>query len=395
MRPRVAVTALGAACAIGDDAPETWANLLAGRDGVSELEGFDTSKHRTHRAAQSRLMAGQHTHEHLAVVPFEEAWAASGRKGSRAEAPERTGLAVGILGGEALLFEEGMLAHPGERRAGLSADSVPWLHPDRTAHTLARRYGIAGPVATLANACSAGNHAIAAGCDWIRAGRADVVVAGGFGHVSFTSFTHFDNLRALSSDVCRPFDLYRRGLVMGDGAAWLVLEEFESARRRGAPVLAEVLGYGLSCDAHHVAAPHPEGRGAIAVIREALRDAGLSPDQIDYVSAHGTATRANDPVEASALREVFGERAERLPCSSIKSMIGHTMGAASAIEAVVCCMAIQENRVPPTIHYETPDPSCPVDCVPNEARDLAVTHALNNSFAFGGNNCAVVFGSVH
>ena len=394
MRPRVAVTAVGVGCAVGDDAAETWHNLLAGRDGVGPLEGFDTSKHRTHVAAQSRLMQGQRTHEQLAVVPFEEAWAASGRNGDPAEEAERTGLAVGILGGEALLFEEGMLAEPGQRKAGLSEESVPWLHPDRTAHTLARRYGLGGPVATLANACSAGNHAIATGCDWIRAGVADVVVAGGFGHVSFTSFTHFDNLRALSPDVCRPFDLYRRGLVMGDGAGWLVLEELEYARRRGAPILAEVLGYGLSCDAHHVAAPHPEGRGAIAAMREALRDARLDRDEIDYVSAHGTATRANDPVEAAALHEVFGERAARLPCSSIKSMIGHTMGAASAIEAFVCCRAIQEGAVPPTIHHEQPDPGCEIDCVPNEARDLDVSYALNNSYAFGGNNCSVVFGAL-
>ncbi|MDJ0850691.1 MAG: beta-ketoacyl-[acyl-carrier-protein] synthase family protein [Myxococcota bacterium] len=394
MRPRVAVTAVGVACAVGDDARESWQNLLAGRDGVGPLVGFDTSKHRTHVAAQSPLMKGQRTHEHLAVRPFEEAWAASGRNGHADAEAERIGLAVGILGGEALLFEEGMLAAPGERKAGLSEESVPWLHPDRTARTLAHRYGIAGPVATLANACSAGNHAIAAGCDWIRSGSADVVMAGGFGHVSFTSFTHFDNLRALSPDVCRPFDLYRRGLVMGDGAAWLVLEELEYARRRGATVLAEVLGYGISCDAHHVAAPHPQGRGAIAAMREALRDARLDADAVDYVSAHGTATRANDPVEAAALHEVLGERAARVPCSSIKSMIGHTMGAASAIEAFVCCRAIEEGEVPPTIHHDQPDPACNIDCVPNEAREIPVRVALNNSYAFGGNNCTVVFGAL-
>jgi 3-oxoacyl-[acyl-carrier-protein] synthase II len=382
------------ACAVGDDAGQTWESLLAGRDGVGSLEGFDSSKHRTHVAAQSPLMRGQRTHEFFAVRPFEEAWAASGRDGDRAELAERTGLAVGILGGEAILFEAGMLAAPGERRAGLSKESVPWLPPDRTARTLAHRYGIGGPVATLANACSAGNHAVAMGCEWIRSGAADVVVAGGFGHVSFTSFTHFDNLRALSPDVCRPFDLRRRGLVMGDGAGWLVLEELGSARRRAAPILAEVLGYGISCDAHNVTAPHPEGRGAIAAMREALRDAELSPEQIDYVSAHGTATRANDPVEALSLHAVFGDRAASLPCSSIKSMIGHTMGGASAIESFVCCMAIQTGAVPPTIHHEEPDPSCQIDCVPNEARDLEVRYAMNNSFAFGGNNCTVVFGSV-
>ncbi len=393
MRPRVAVTAMGVACAVGDDARETWEGLLAGRDGVGPLEGFETSKHRTGVAAQSPLMKGKLTHEYLAIKPFEEAWAASGRDGEGAEDSERTGLAVGILG-EVLPFEAGMLAAPGERRAGLSEETVPWLPPDRTTRTLAHRYAVGGPVATLANACSAGNHAIATGCDWIRSGTADVVVAGGFGYVSFTSFTHFDNLRALSPDVCRPFDLYRRGLVMGDGAAWLVLEDLEYARRRGAPVLAEVLGYGLSCDAHHVAAPHPEGRGAVAAMCEALRDAELSPDEIDYVSAHGTATRVNDPVEAKALHTVFGERAAELPCSSIKSMIGHTMGAASAIEAFVCCKAIQQRAVPPTIHHEEPDPGCAIDCVPNEARDLDVRYAMNNSFAFGGNNCTVVFGAL-
>jgi len=393
MRPRVAVTALGVACAVGNDARETWESLLAGRDGVVPVEGFDASRHRTHVAAHSPLMKGQDSHEQLVVTPFQEAWAASGRGVARAAVAERTGLALGILGGEALAFEKGMLAEPGRRRAGLTRETVTWLPPDRTSNTFARRYGIGGPVATLANACSAGNHAIATGCEWIRSDAADVVVAGGFGHVGFTSFTHFDNLRALSPDVCRPFDRNRRGLVMGDGAAWLVLEELEHARRRAAPILAEVLGYGLSCDAHHVAAPHPEGRGAVAAMREALRDAGLDADEIDYVSAHGTATRANDPVEAAALHRVFGERAARLPCSSIKSMIGHTMGAASAIEAFVCCMAIQHDVVPPTIHHEEPDPGCEIDCVPNEARELEVRHALNNSFAFGGNNCSVVFGA--
>ena len=220
------------------------------------------------------------------------------------------------------------------------------------------------------------------------------MIVGGVDVFAQTEFTYFHNLRSLAAEHCQPFDRNRRGLMIGEGAGMLVLESLERAARRGAPAYAEVMGYGLSADGFHVTSPDPSGAGAIRAMRAALRAAALAPGDIDYVSAHGTGTPANDRAEAVALRAVFGDRADRLPLSSVKSMIGHSMGAASAIESVVCCLALRDGVVPPTINYETPDPDCPVDCVPNTARPLALRAVMNNSFAFGGNNAVVVFAKV-
>ena len=206
-----------------------------------------------------------------------------------------------------------------------------------------------------------------------------------------TEFTHFHNVHALSPDRCRPFDRNRKGLVLGEGAAALILEEESGARRRGARIYAEVAGYGLSADGYHMTAPEPQGAGASRAMRDALRHGGVTADQVDYISAHGTGTSLNDPMETKAIRAVFGARADRIPVSSIKSMIGHCMGAASVIEAVVSCLAIVDGRVPPTANYEEPDPACDLDYVTEGARVLPVRVVMSNAFAFGGNNAIVIF----
>jgi 3-oxoacyl-[acyl-carrier-protein] synthase II len=383
---------MGVICATGRGTRAVWDALLEGRSGVGPVRNFDTSQHRVHCAAEIRELEGERTNSAIALVAFQEAWSAAGLPSGCGEGGNRIGLALGLLGGETLAFERGMVASPGDRTAGITKALARHYPPASTARQLASDYGIAGPVSTLANACSSGNHALAAASQWIREGRADTVVAGAVNQLALTCFTHFHNTRSLAPERCSPFDRNRRGLVLGEGAAFLALEAWESAQRRGAPILAELLGYGLSCDAHNMTAPHPEGRGAVAAMHDALEDSGLTPDAIDYVSAHGTGTPLNDRIETMAIHRVFGERGKRLPCSSTKSMIGHTMGASSAIEALVCCMAIREGRVPPTIHYQEPDPECEVDCVPNQSRTLDVRYAMNNSFAFGGNNCTVVFG---
>jgi 3-oxoacyl-[acyl-carrier-protein] synthase II len=280
------------------------------------------------------------------------------------------------------------------RAAGASlAEASAELATQYPSHLLATRIardaGFLGSVMTIPSACAAGNHAIAAAAGVLRSGRGDVMLAGGADAFSRITFTGFARLGAIAPERCQPFDRNRKGMVPGEGAAMLVLERATSARRRGARIYAEVAGCGLSCDAYHMTGGDPSADGAVRAMQGALADAGLTPDDVSYISAHGTGTPVNDRLEALALTRLFG--AVRVPASSIKSMIGHAMGAASAIEAVACVLATVHDVVPPTIHYETPDPDCPLDCVPNAAREYRVDVAMNNAYGFGGNNASVVF----
>jgi 3-oxoacyl-[acyl-carrier-protein] synthase II len=240
----------------------------------------------------------------------------------------------------------------------------------------------------FSTACSAGNYAVGYGFDLITLGRAQVVLAGGFDALSKVAFTGFNQFSAVSPDKCRPFDKNRKGMMVAEGAGMLVLESLESALERKALIYAEVLGYGLSCDAHHMTTSLVDGIKLCMI--KALSEAGVSAEDIDYISAHGTGTLTNDKNECAAINEIFGHRYKKIPTSSIKSMLGHTMGAASAIEAIACALAVKNDMIPPTINYETPDAECDIDCVPNHSRKHVVTIALNNSYAFGGNNACLV-----
>lgn len=244
-------------------------------------------------------------------------------------------------------------------------------------------------VQTLPAACAAGNYAIGFAADQIRSGRADVVITGAVEIIEKLEFAGFARLGAMSPDVCKPFDKNRRGLILGEGSTMLVLESEESVVRRGATPLAEVGGYGLACDAHHITRPHPEGAGSIAAMRQAISASGLTPDDIDHINAHGTATPNNDSVEALVINKIFGAR--RVPVTSIKSMIGHCMGASSAMEALACVMTIQTGIIPPTMNYDTPDPDCDLDVVANTPRTMKVDVVLNNALAFGGYDAVVCF----
>jgi 3-oxoacyl-[acyl-carrier-protein] synthase II len=241
----------------------------------------------------------------------------------------------------------------------------------------------------IPTACAAGNYAIGYGFDVIRTGRADSILAGGADPFSRITYMGFARLGAIAPDRCQPFDKNRQGMIPGEGAAILVLEALDAARARGARIYAEVLGYGVSCDSHHMTAAHPQGDGAMRAMAAAMRDSGVSLLDIDYISAHGTGTPTNDRVESLAVRRLFGEQADKIPMSSIKSMIGHTMGAASAIEAAACALAIDTGIVPPTMNYEVPDPECDLDYVPNQARRIDPRVVLNNAYAFGGNNASL------
>jgi 3-oxoacyl-[acyl-carrier-protein] synthase II len=262
------------------------------------------------------------------------------------------------------------------------------LPTNRIAAAVASSFGACGPATVFSTACSAGNYAIGHGYDLIRRGKADVVLAGASDAFSRIAFTGFNQFKAVAPDRCQPFDRNRKGMMVAEGAAFMVLETLGRAEERSAPIYGEVAGYGLSCDAHHMTAS--DVHGIVACMESALRSSNLSTSAIDYISAHGTGTLTNDRNECTAIWQLFGERTKKIPVSSIKSMLGHTMGAASALEAIACALAVKYDMVPPTMNYETADPDCNIDCVPNQARKHRVAVALNNSYAFGGNNASLV-----
>ena len=394
---RVVVTGVGPVSSIGRGRSAFWQALLAGTCGIRPVASFDVSAYRVTLGGEIQgyeplpeLASRLGRASRLAVEAARLAWedAGLGRE-------DATGAAVfmGTTSGEPreveALDDAWMAGEPLD--GGRFWDCYP-CH--RLATAIADDLGADGPVGMVPTACAAGNYAAASALDAIRWGRAEVALAGGSDAFSRITYTGFARLGAIASEACRPFDRERDGMVPAEGAGVLVLESEARARRRGAPIYAEVLGYGLSCDAHHMTAAHPEGRGASDAMRLGLAEARLDAEAIDYVSAHGTGTPTNDRLETLALEAVFGDRLPSVPVSSIKSMLGHTMGAASALESIVCCLAIDQGAVPPTIGYRTPDPECALDCVPNQAREMTVRHAMNNASAFGGNNACVVFGAV-
>jgi 3-oxoacyl-[acyl-carrier-protein] synthase II len=396
---RVVITGLGAVTSIGTGIEAFWQALLDGRSGISPIARFETSGADTHvggeipdfdpRAALPASRVDRYGRaSQLAIAAGRLALADAGLPDRLAE--PGVSVFVGTTMGECQVQEqvvEGRLQGKGDALA------AAWRKvPDHVlAINLAREIAEAARTRVFPTACAAGNYAIGYGYDEIRAGRASVVIAGGCDAFSRMAFAGFSRMLSLSPDRCRPFDRDRKGILIGEGAGLLVLESWAHARARGATPYAEMLGYGLSCDAHHMTIPHPDG--ITAVMRRALASAGVEPDAVGLVSAHGTGTRMNDKTESEAIHRVFGERGGTVPVSSIKSMLGHTMGAASALEAIACVLAVRHNRIPPTINFETPDPECPIDCVPNVMREARVGVALNNSFAFGGNNAATVFGA--
>lgn len=400
---RVVVTGIGFVTSIGQGRENVWRGLLAGRSGISRVESFDPSRHAASLGGEIKDFSppgfrrldprGLGRASQLAVgaarLALEDADLAEGLAGT---ARRRVGVAMGTTSGEPGLvedFDDLYLAGQAER----IGPEIATLYPSHViAAHIAAEFDFGGPVTMLPAACAAGNYAIGWSLDALRAGRADLMLAGGADAFSRITYTGFARLGAIAPELCQPFDKNRKGMVPGEGAAVLVLETLERAARRGARIYAEVAGYGLTCDAHHMTAAHPEGDGAARAMRAALRHAGLDAAAIDYVSAHGTGTPTNDKLETKAMKQVFGDR--RLPASSIKSMLGHTMGAASAIESGVCALAVAENRVPPTIHFAEPDPECDLDCVPNVARELEVGVAMNNAYAFGGTNASVIFRKV-
>jgi 3-oxoacyl-[acyl-carrier-protein] synthase II len=403
---RVVVTGIGIVSPLGLTAPTTWESLEAGQSGVGKISQFDPSEFPVRIAAEvsgfdAVTIFGRRQARHLdrvsqlALVAVKEAIEQSGL--DLTAGGERAGVLWGTGIGGIRALEEGLDVLNTRGADWVNPYSLPMMIPNMTAGHIAMEWGIRGYSSCTVTACSASAQAVGEGLDLIRAGRVDSVVCGGSeAAVTRVGIAAFAAMKALSTrndepeKASRPFDAARDGFVMGEGAAALVLEEREAALERGAPILSELLGYGVSSDAYHMTQPHPEGDGAVRSMREALRDAGIDAGAVGYINAHGTSTPPNDRIETVALKRVFGKKVP--PVSSTKSMTGHTLGAAGALEAVICVQVLNENKLPPTINQEIPDPDCDLDYVPNQARPGTVEVALTNSFGFGGHNATLVFG---
>ena len=398
--PKVVVTGLGLVIANGIGVTNAWDSLINGKDGTAELKSFDTSQYKVHRACEVKDFkldtvfeneTTANTIHKYTYTAAREALEDSGLSDIAGNDRERFGIAVGTLAGELPPFEYLLRKAPDDKANGFDMGVALTYPPSSITTLLSEDFGFEGPNMVSLNACSSGNHAIAWALDLLYEGKVDVMLVGGGELIPQTEFTHFHNLKALAPEKCQPFDKDRKGLVIGEGAGIMVIETLDFASKRNANIYAELNGSGMSCDGHHMTAPHPEGAGAIMAMTNALTMARVSYEDVDYINAHGTGTPLNDIMETLSIKSVFKERASDIPVSSIKSMIGHTMGAASAIESVVSCLSIKNSAIPPTIHYKTPDPQCDLDYVPNEGREMKVNCVLNNSFAFGGNNVTNIF----
>ena len=404
---RVVITGLGVVSPVGSKLKTFWENITAGKSGVSKISRFDISDFPVQIAAEVKdfdpLEYFDKKEARRTDLFIQYAMGAAVQAVENAELdtdkvdPERVGVLIGSgIGGIRTIEEQyDILLNKGPKR--VSPYCVPMEIINMASGLVSIRFGFKGPNISVVTACATGTHAIGEAYRTIQYGDADVMVAGGAeSAITPLSIAGFAAARALSTrndepeKASRPFEKNRDGFVMGEGAGIVVLEEYEHAKKRGAPILAEIVGYGTSGDAYHMTAPAPGGEGAARAIRNALRDAKVSPDTIDYINAHGTSTKFNDLYETLAIKSVFGDHAYQLKVSSIKSMIGHLLGAAGGVEVVASVLTLQTGVIPPTINYEEPDPECDLDYVPNEAIEMNVNYVLKNSFGFGGTNACLV-----
>ena len=407
-RQRVVVTGMGVISPVGNDVPTFWNNIQHGVSGIgpltkcdtaglesrvsAEVKGFDPKNYFEVKEAKRMALFTQY-----AVAAAKEAWRDAGFEGP-STIPERTAVILGNgIGGREVDHEaHKTLFEKGAQR--ISPMAIPKLIINEAAGNISMALNAKGPVLTIVTACASGTDAIGVALDIIRSGRADVVITGGTeAAITQVAIGGFCALGALSTKhndapekACRPFDLNRDGFIMGEGAGVLVIETLEHAQKRGARIHAELAGYGATGDAFHLTAPDPSGDGAARAIRAALEDADLKPTDIDYFNAHGTSTPINDPMETQAIKLAFGDEARRLKVSSTKSMTGHMIAAAGAVEAIICVLAVRDGFCPPTINYETPDPACDLDYVPNVGVTMPVRAAVSTSLGFGGHNGALV-----
>ncbi len=407
---RVVVTGMGAITPLGHNIAEFWDNLKTGVSGAGPITRFNPEKFKTKFACEvknydptqyfdRKSITKMDLFTQFALIAAEQGVQDSGILDGMD--PERTGVVWGSgIGGINVMSDEVIQFAQGDGTPKFSPFFIPKMIGDIAAGYISMKYDFRGPNYATVSACASSTHAIIDAFNWIRLGKADVIVTGGSeSPIGISALAGFNSMKALSTrnddptHASRPFDKDRDGFVIGEGAGCLVLEEYEHAKARGAKIYCEVAGGGASADAHHITAPHPEGRGAAQVMKMALDDAGMSPDEIDYINVHGTSTGLGDKAESLAIKQIFGEHAYELSISSTKSMTGHLLGGAGAIESIACVLAMTNNTVPPTINFVTPDPDIDpkLDITPNVAKERPIRAALNNTFGFGGHNASVVF----
>ncbi|MCL5611084.1 MAG: beta-ketoacyl-ACP synthase II [Chloroflexi bacterium] len=407
MRRRVVLTGLGCISPLGLNVAETWAALLAGKSGAGPITSFDASKHKTRFAAEVKgfdpaaLFGAREARKmdrfaQFAIASAQEALDQSGLQINESNR-DRVGVVIGTgIGGITTMIENyELLKERGPDR--VSPFLIPMMISDSAAGVLAIRTGARGPNLALATACATGSNAVGEAAEMIWRGAADAMLVGASeSAIVPLAMAGMNVMTALSTrndspeTASRPFDKNRDGFLMGEGAGMVILESIESAQARGAKILCEFLGYGVSDDAYHISAPAENGAGAAISMKLALEQAGLKPEDIDYINAHGTSTQLNDKSETAAIKTVFGEYAYKVPISSTKSMTGHLLGASGAVETAICAKILAENILPPTINYETPDPVCDLDYVPNTPRAARPRHVMSNSFGFGGHNATII-----
>lgn len=405
---RVVVTGVGAVTPIGNDAKTFWSNIKAGVNGVDLVKSFDVSEMKTKIAGEIKdLDVTEHIEKkdarkmdrftQLALIAASEAVENSGLDMEQ-EDPWRVGCITGSGIGGILTFEEQHKNYLEKGPGRVSPFFIPMMIGNMAPCQIAIKFKAKGINENVVTACASSTNALGTAFRHIQCGDNDVIIAGGCeATVAPTAFAGFCNMKAMSTNnddpkhASKPFDLNRDGFVLSEGAAFLILEELEHAKARGANIICEMVGYGATDDAHHITSPVPGGEGGAKAMELAIKDAGVEPKDIDYINAHGTSTKFNDLFETQAIKKVFGDEAYNVAVSSTKSMTGHMLGAAGAAEAVICAYSINEGYIPATINYETPDPECDLDIVPNEGRYQDVNYAMSNSLGFGGHNATVVF----
>ena len=407
MRRRVVITGLGCISPVGNNVPDMWAHILNGISGVGFITHFDPSEYKCKIAAEvkgfdgaalfgSREARRMDRFAQFALAAAEEARTDAGLEINDSNR-NRIGAVIGSgIGGIGTLFEQ-MQVYNERGPLRVSPFLVPMMIPDTSGGMVAINMGIRGPNLAVVTACATGTNAVGEAAEIIRRGSADVMFAGGTeAAIVPVAMAGLNVMTALSTRndepqrASRPFDLNRDGFVMGEGAAIVILESLEHAQARGAHILAEISGYGATNDAYHISAPAENGAGAALCMRIALDDGGFQPADIDYINAHGTSTQLNDKSETAAIKTAFGEQAYHVPISSTKSMTGHLLGASGALEVVICVKSMQSQIAPPTINYETPDPECDLDYIPNTARPMKIDRVMSNSFGFGGHNATII-----
>ncbi|MEO5377994.1 MAG: beta-ketoacyl-[acyl-carrier-protein] synthase family protein [Magnetococcus sp. DMHC-6] len=394
----IKISGYGAVTPLGANSKISFKNLLMGKDAFKQSTFLDLSDDFFYQKKIAEI--SEHILDHrfgdhncfatvLTMLALNEAYEMAG---SPNLSGSRVGIAISTLESQAL---ENIVKAMEIKDDQQLNRSLHYADSQYCVTTIRRHTGAQGPSIVLSNACASGNHAIAAGYDMIETGEVDIAIVGGGCKIFQSAVVGFHQFTGVSGDTCRPFDRNRSGTMLGDGAGILIIESADHAKKRGHCPRIELLGYGVSCDSYDMMAPHPEGLGMELAMRRSLTMANISSNQIQYINAHGTGTTVNDKLESISIHRVFGEQYLSLPISSTKSMIGHALYAASALEAVWCCRVLDENMIPPTANFQTKDDECPIDCVPNQARHTTVDCCMNNSFGFGGTNATVIFRKCH